>query len=83
LVTYTTIGSGAVFLNASNTIGSGLKMQPSIVEGLVPLSKKQIEALQTQIKQRWKLWAESTDCDYNGQGAKPSEYSHVIAPVVA
>ncbi len=67
LVTYTTIGAGAVFLNASNTIGSGLKMQPSIVEGLVPLSKKQIEALQTQIKQRWKLWAESTDCDYNGQ----------------
>lgn len=67
LVTYTTIGAGAVFLNASNTIGSGLKMQPSIVEGLVPLSKTQIEALQTQIKQRWKLWAESTDCDYNGQ----------------
>ena len=67
LVTYTTIGAGAVFLNASNTIGSGLKMQPSIVEGLVPLSKMQIEALQTQIKQRWKLWEESTDCDYNGQ----------------
>ena len=67
MVTYTTIGAEAVFLNASNTIGSGLEMQPFIVEGLVPLSKTQVEALQTQIKQRWKLWAESTDCDYNGQ----------------
>lgn len=28
LITYTTIGAGAVFINASNTIGTGLKMQP-------------------------------------------------------
>ena len=67
LVTYTSIGAGAVYINASNTIGTGLKMQPSILENVVPLSKKQIEALQIQIKQRWKLWAESTDCDFHGQ----------------
>ena len=67
LVTYTSIGAGAVYINASNTIGTGLKMQPSILENVVPLSKKQIEALQVQIKQRWKLWSESTDCDFHGQ----------------
>ena len=67
LITYTSIGAGAVYINASNTIGTGLKMQPSILEEIVPLSKKRIEDLQVQIKQRWKLWAESTDCDYYGQ----------------
>ncbi len=67
LVTYTSIGAGAVYINASNTIGTGLKMQPSILEDVAPLSKKQIEAPQVQIKQRWKLWAESIDCDFHGQ----------------
>ncbi len=46
LVTYTSIGAGAVYINASNTIGTGLKMQPSILENVVLLSKKQIETLQ-------------------------------------
>ncbi len=67
LVTYSTIGAGSVFINASNTIGTGLKMQPSILEEVVPLSKTHIEDFQLQINQRWKFWAESTDCDYHGQ----------------
>lgn len=57
LVRNNTYAQRAIHVIATNTIGAGIRPSHS---GTSNLQNK-------RINEQWKIWAETTDCDYNGQ----------------
>lgn len=61
------IASGAVGTMVTSTVGSGLTVQPNIDQELLGLSDKQADAWEREASAIWEMWAESTECDIEGE----------------
>lgn len=51
----------------TNVVGSGLKLKSSISADIAQISEEQAEELERKIEVLWEYWAESTECDFEGQ----------------
>lgn len=57
------IAGGIVNTTIMNTVGVGLSMQSHIDRELLGLTDDEADAWQKHTERRWKLWANSKDCD--------------------
>lgn len=63
LVRNAPIAGGAIATVVSNVVGTGLTLQSTIDGPALGLSDAEATAWQQNTERRWRLWAESTDCD--------------------
>lgn len=63
----TPLAAGAVNTTVTSTVGSGLSAQPRIDRKALGLSEDEADAWEAQAKRIWRLWAESTACDIEGE----------------
>ncbi|CAH1387030.1 phage portal protein [Candidatus Nitrotoga sp. M5] len=57
------VALGALNTTVSHVVGTGLTCTPAIDAKFLRLSEEQAEAWQDDVKRRFKVWAESADCD--------------------
>lgn len=57
------LAGGLINTTVMNTVGVGLTLQSRIDRELLNMSDKQADAWQKHTERRWKLWANSKDCD--------------------
>ena len=60
------ISRGAILKIRTNVIGDGLKLKSRINNSLLNLSTDEVERIQKEIENIWTLWADSTECDIQG-----------------
>ncbi|MGL6121066.1 MAG: phage portal protein [Fusobacteriaceae bacterium] len=58
------IGSAAVKKIRTNVIGTGLELKSNINNIFLKESDENIKKYETQIEELWRIWAESTECDF-------------------
>lgn len=63
LVRNNPIATGAVGTNVTNVIGTGLQFQSRIDRDVVDMSDDEADAWESNVERRFRLWAESQDCD--------------------
>ena len=51
----------------TNVIGSGLKLKASIPADILGINEEEAEKIERKLETLWEYWAESTECDYEGQ----------------
>lgn len=61
------IGAAAVNSTRTNAVGCGLVPKPKIDYELLGISREEARSLEKQIRQEFKIWAESTLCDVADQ----------------
>lgn len=57
------LAAGAVNAVVTNTIGTGLSMQPAPDAAFLGLDDDALKAWQESVSREWRLWAETTACD--------------------
>jgi len=61
------ISRGAILKIRTNVVGEGLKLKSKIKKNLLNLDNDQVEKIQKQIETIWDLWADSVECDFQGE----------------
>lgn len=89
------VALGALNTTVSHTVGTGLSYTPAIDRAVLGLTDEQAKAWQSDTKRRFRLWADSIDCDvarkldfYGVQelafrSMLESGDAHVMTPLVA
>lgn len=61
------IATGAINNTTTNVIGPGLKLQSRIDRKYLGLTDEEADAWEAETQRRWRVWAESTECDASRQ----------------
>lgn len=61
------LASGAVATAVTSTVGSGLSVQPNIDQDVLGLTEEQADAWEQQAARIFSLWADTTECDVEGE----------------
>lgn len=61
------ISRGAILKIRTNVVGEGLKLKSKIKKNLLNLDNDEVEKIQKQIETIWDLWADSVECDFQGE----------------
>ncbi|UUV18035.1 phage portal protein [Fusobacteria bacterium ZRK30] len=67
------IANGAIKRIRSNVVGVGIKLKASIDNNILNLEQEKKEEIEKNIENLWRMWAESTECDWGRQ----SKLSHI------
>ncbi len=58
------IASGAIKRIRSNVVGVGIKLKASIDNNILEMDQEQKEEYEKRIEYLWRIWTESTECDW-------------------
>lgn len=58
------IASGAIKRIRTNVIGTGIKLKANIDNTLLQLDQNKKEEIENKLEHLWKMWSNSTECDY-------------------
>jgi len=61
------LAGGAINTTVTSTVGSGLAAQPRIDRQLLELSDADADAWERRARTIWEAWAETTECDVEGE----------------
>lgn len=61
------MGAGAISTVVTSTVGTGLRVQPNIDRELLGLTDEEADAWESQAERLFRSWAETTDCDIEGE----------------
>ncbi|MBC2855371.1 phage portal protein [Cetobacterium sp. 2A] len=51
----------------TNVVGTGLKLKSTIDADILGISEEEAEKLEDKLESLWEYWAETTECDFEGQ----------------
>jgi lambda family phage portal protein len=61
------LAGGAINTTVTSTVGSGIAAQPRIDRQLLGISDKDADAWERRARTIWEAWAETTECDLEGE----------------
>lgn len=61
------LAGGAISTVVTSAVGTGLDAQPNIDRDVLGLSEEEADAWEAQAERIWRLWADSTECDIEGE----------------